>query len=294
MLHQVANHLGSSRGLGRRGIAVVLLIKLSLIVGVLALVHAGSSFLTAGLSILALHAVAAIILAAFLILGGSRHGGSILGGVAQSSSRGTGIILHGAAGYDLLVRFLTFGRERELRERMLRQAGLRSGETVLDVGCGTGTLAISAKRQVGPEGQVFGIDASPGMVDRARMKAERAGLDLSFAVGSAQLLPFDDGRFDIVMGTLMLHHLPKPLRQDFIGEARRVLNPDGRLLLIDFDRGQQKSGFRLHRHGHVDRRAIREMLEEGGFEVADVGDIGMKGMIYFLAKPESGNSNHSI
>jgi hypothetical protein len=64
-----------------------------------------------------------------------------------------------------------------------------------------------------------------------------------------------------------------------------VLKPGGRLMLIDFDRAQHKSGFRLHRHGHVDARAICELLERNGFAVAEMGDIGMKGLVYFLGTP---------
>jgi ubiquinone/menaquinone biosynthesis C-methylase UbiE len=63
-----------------------------------------------------------------------------------------GLVLHAAAGYDLLIWLITRGRERVFREEMLRLAHLVPGESVLDVGCGTGTLAIAAKRQVGANG----------------------------------------------------------------------------------------------------------------------------------------------
>ena len=57
-------------------------------------------------------------------------------------------------GYDLLVWFVSFGRERHFREKTLDLAGLKLGESVLDVGCGSGTLAIGAKSRVGREGRV--------------------------------------------------------------------------------------------------------------------------------------------
>src|SRR5262245_48143975 len=92
----------------------------------------------------------------------------------------TGKVLHAAAPYDILVWLLTLGRERAFREKMLRLAHLEPGESVLDVGCGTGTLAIAAKRQVGTTGMVYGVDASPEMIARAEKKARKVGIDVAF------------------------------------------------------------------------------------------------------------------
>ncbi|MER9868598.1 methyltransferase domain-containing protein [Mesorhizobium sp. M0136] len=201
-----------------------------------------------------------------------------------ASDRGIGIVLHRAAGYDWLARVLTFGREGRFREHMLRLAKLRPGEAVLDVACGTGTLAIAAKRLVGSDGSVTGVDASAEMIERARAKAKRSGLDLTFVNGTAQKLPFKDARFDIVIGTLMLHHLSKPVRSAFVREAARVLKPAGRLLLIDFGRPVRKSRLpRFHRHGHVDMNGIASLLTESGFKVSDVGAVGTKNLNYVRA-----------
>src|SRR5713101_5074833 len=120
-----------------------------------------------------------------------------------------GLVVHWAARYDLLVTLLTLGRERRFRERLLEPARLESGESVLDIGCGTGTLAIAAKRRVEPSGVVRGIDASPEMIARAQRKADKAGADIAFEIAPAQLLPFPDAQFDVVLSTVMLHHLPR-------------------------------------------------------------------------------------
>ena len=94
----------------------------------------------------------------------------------------------------------------------------------------------------------------------------------------------DDGQFDIVMGTLMLHHLPKPARSLFTREAWRVLKPGGRLLLIDFGKPLRKSRLpRLHRHGHIDMHAIGTLLEENGFEIRDTDAVGTKNLNYIRA-----------
>ena len=97
----------------------------------------------------------------------------------ETATATKGLVLHRAVGYDLLVWLLTHGRTRAFRTRMVNLARLEPGESVLDVGCGTGNLAIAAKRHVGEQGRVFGIDASPEMIARATSNRER-GIDVSF------------------------------------------------------------------------------------------------------------------
>src|SRR5712691_2834084 len=98
------------------------------------------------------------------------------GTMEQQNVLGThALVLHWAARYDLLAWLLTHGRERELREAIIRLASLETGDDILDIGCGTGTLAIAAARHVGTTGAVTGIDASPAMIARANRKAGKAG-----------------------------------------------------------------------------------------------------------------------
>ena len=200
--------------------------------------------------------------------------------------RHPGLRLHAAAAYDFGVRLLTFGLERRFRTRMLEPAALHAGESVLDVGCGTGSLALEARRQVGASGRVCGIDASPEMIARATRKARKAGLDVEFANAPAQELPFEDGVFDVVVGTLMFHHLPRPSREQCAREMRRVAKRGGRVLVVDFARSPGKPrGIldHLHRHGGVAREEIAAHLEGAGLHVVRSGELGTMGLGFVLA-----------
>ena len=205
----------------------------------------------------------------------------------RHSATGTkGRVLHAATGYDLLAWLLLLGRERTFRERLVRLARLEPGEAVLDIGCGTGSLAIVAKRRVGPAGTVWGLDASTEMITRARKKARRAGVDVAFTNDVAEALPFPDNQFDAVLSTLMLHHLPREARRQCAREVRRVLKPGGRVLAVDF--GSASGGRKgliehFHRHGGVDLHDIVALLSDAGLAIVESGAVGVRDLNFVLA-----------
>jgi ubiquinone/menaquinone biosynthesis C-methylase UbiE len=205
----------------------------------------------------------------------------------RRSAPGTkGRVLHSAVGYDLLPWLLLLGRERAFRERLVRLARLEPGQSVLDIGCGTGSLAIAAKRRGGRSGTVEGIDASLAMVARARRKASKAGVDVPFTSGVVEALPFPDGHFDAVLSTVMLHHLPREARQQCAREMRRVLKPGGRVLAVDFGgaAGDRKSLLEhFHRHGRIDVHDIVKLLSEAGLEIVESGPVGVRNLNFVLA-----------
>src|SRR4029079_5918640 len=191
-----------------------------------------------------------------------------------------------AARYDLLIKLVTLGREGAMRERMLDLSRVTSGESVLDVGCGTGTLAIAAKRRVGDAGTVDGVDASTEMVERARKKAKRAYSGAGFRVALAESLPFETGHFDVVLSTVMLHYLPRAVRAQAIQEMRRVLKPGGRLLIVDFGKRTSEHGglmAQFHRHGRGGMEDLRSLVENASLDVGDSGSVGVGTLIYVLA-----------
>lgn len=205
---------------------------------------------------------------------------------AERAAGAPGVLLHSPRQYDLQVWLATRGREAWLRETILDKARLAIGETMLDIGCGTGTLAMAAKRRVGPSGQVFGLDASPEMVAAVRAKARKARLELTVEAGPAQALPIAASSFDLVTSTLMLHHLDRTARTACIDEIRRVLKPGGRVLVVDFASSSgAQSGMlrRLHRHGRVRPEQIVALLADAGLLVVDQGAIGMRDLHYVLA-----------
>ena len=195
-----------------------------------------------------------------------------------------GAIIHHAVGYDVLLWLLTLGRERHFRRQLLHFAGLTPGESVLDVGCGTGGLALAVRDAVGPSGTVAGIDRSAEMVARARHKAAKAGASISFAEASADALPFADATFDVALSTVMLHHLRRAVRALAVAQMARVIRPGGRILLVDFAGARNGKGPRLHFHrqGHVDPRVLEELVVDAGLRVLSSGPVGRWSLQYVL------------
>jgi ubiquinone/menaquinone biosynthesis C-methylase UbiE len=132
--------------------------------------------------------------------------------------------------YDPLTRAL--GMEAAHRS-LADQADLRSGQRVLEIGCGTGNVAVLVKR-LHPDVRVVGLDPDARALARAQRKARRRGLDVQLDRGFAEELPYPDESFDRVLSAFMFHHLEPAGRRRALREVRRVLRPGGSLHLLDF------------------------------------------------------------
>jgi ubiquinone/menaquinone biosynthesis C-methylase UbiE len=180
--------------------------------------------------------------------------------------------------YDSYMKMMTFGRERTLRERTINLAQVKPGDSILEVGCGTGTLTLAAKRQAGPSGKAFGIDVIPGMIELSRRKASQANEQVTFQLGSIDDIPFSENQFDVVMCSFMIFHMSENTRRKGIAEIYRVLKPNGRLLVLDLAlpaQPLQKTIAQLLLGGMLehDMRELLPLMEASGFSDGEFGPV---------------------
>ena len=177
--------------------------------------------------------------------------------------------------YDPLNRLLGV---RQIRRRLLDQAGLQPGQRVLEIGCGTGDLLLAAKRAQ-PAAAVVGLDPDLAALARAHRKARRRGLAVQLDRGYADELPYADDSVDVVLSSFMLHHVPDDQRGPATREVRRVLRPGGALHLVDIGGAAAPAdgwiARRAHRHELTRENVgggIPDLLRRAGF--TDVSETG--------------------
>jgi ubiquinone/menaquinone biosynthesis C-methylase UbiE len=171
------------------------------------------------------------------------------------------------------------------RRALLDQAALEPGQRVLDVGCGTGTLATEIK-QLHPEVVVVGLDPDPQALERARRKAKRAAITVQFDQGFSDALPYPDASFDRVFSSFMLHHVPENEKEKMLAEIRRVLAPAGSLHLVDLGGPEARDGWfmrRLHSaHNlqHNSESRVLGLMQQAGLTEAKM--IAERAMLFGL------------
>jgi ubiquinone/menaquinone biosynthesis C-methylase UbiE len=172
-----------------------------------------------------------------------------------------------AAGHDRWLPFYDIGTKllgaSTLRRALIAQADVQEGHRVLDIGCGTGTLAVMLKTER-PDVAVVGLDPDALALERATDKARRAHVDVEFVRGFADAIPHAQGSFDRVVSSLMLHHLTDDEKVATLRDVHRVLRPGGSFHLLDFTTDS------AHRRGLVARLLHREAHRLHGQSSAQV------------------------
>ncbi len=133
--------------------------------------------------------------------------------------------------YDPVVRLTT--RETAFKNALIEQAQIKPFKRVLDLACGTGTLAILIKK-VHPQTVVFGIDGDAKILEIAKRKAQKSGVGIEFEQGMSFALPYADASFDRVVSSLFFHHLTRENKLKTLREVFRVLKTGGELHVADW------------------------------------------------------------
>jgi ubiquinone/menaquinone biosynthesis C-methylase UbiE len=143
--------------------------------------------------------------------------------------------------YDAAIGLAT--REGRWRGRLIAQMNLKPDDRVLDVGCGTGSLALMLKRRA-PSATVFGLDPDPQALEMARSKAKRAGAEIEFLQGLISDTLIKPLRpLTKISISLVLHQTPVKEKLRILNTCRHVLGPDGEVHIADY--GEQRGLMRL-------------------------------------------------
>ncbi|MFX1487080.1 MAG: class I SAM-dependent methyltransferase [Promethearchaeota archaeon] len=186
--------------------------------------------------------------------------------------------------YDLFARF-----ERKYREAGLKKLSAKEGETILEIGFGTGQCILALAKSVGSSGRVYGIDISEGMCDVTESKIDREGLSerVRLTCGDATILPFESNLFDAIFTSFTLELFDTPEIPTVLSECKRVLRKDGRICIVSMAK-RPKEGLmvRLYEWIHkmlpryFDCRPIfvEKSIEYAGFRILEQTEMSMWGL----------------
>jgi ubiquinone/menaquinone biosynthesis C-methylase UbiE len=198
---------------------------------------------------------------------------------SQHSASADSVTIGTPRRYEAFTRAMFLGRRRRTYRGLLAASGVKPGDRVIDVGCGTGYFARLLGTAVGSTGAVVGIDAAPEMVEYASRHAQGLA-NCDFKVGTAESLPVASGTADVVVSALVLHHLPAEAQSAAASEMRRILRPGGTALIADLEVTEPGFGTRLFLRvtglSHMRRHApaLEPLLAAAGFRDVRTGRSG--------------------
>jgi ubiquinone/menaquinone biosynthesis C-methylase UbiE len=162
---------------------------------------------------------------------------------------------------------LTWNNPREI----IAAVGVRPGERVAEIGCGTGWFTFELEKAVRPRGMVYALDTQPAMLQILRAKRDSWERILTLPCGENEF-ELDEGEVDVVFHANALHETLEPERH--LREVHRVLKPGGRLIIVEWHWADEESQPGPPNTERLEVKDVQALLETTGFDVQEVQDVG--------------------